>query len=238
MSVLVDLLVRRCPPWASVEVKGTELDVTAEVRLPSGKIDAPVFLHVWETGARLWVRENEPRQWPVCCPERHIESSGTFCLGVGDPIRPTTDTNADTWWDWLKEFILSQRVAQKTGLWPSSRTLHHGDAYKHQLRLEKISKGTIFETAVRNLLEEGAGWLSGDLLKFRGGDRCPCKCVRRGRHLKLRNCQNRALVRSLVKEEAARRREEQRFWSYFSGRTCCETMRNCPLREGNNNGAQ
>src|SRR5206468_643169 len=126
-----ELLVGQCPDWSTITTDEDNLVLTAQVITPNGQKDAPVSLRVWADRGRLWVSESEPRQWPACCPERHIESSGTFCLGIGDPIRPTKPSDAKTWWSWLREYILSQRTAQKTGIWPSSRALHHGDAHKH-----------------------------------------------------------------------------------------------------------
>jgi hypothetical protein len=215
------------------------LDVTAEVITPSGRKDAAISLHVWSNYGRLWVRENEPRQWPACCPERHIEMSGTFCLGVGDPLRPSTPAHARTWWSWLHEYILSQRSADRTGIWPSVRALHHGDAHKHQLELERLSAGTPFEQDVRDALENATGWLAGDLPqpKQSSGRRgrltglCPKGCTNEGRPVFHSRCRHRRLVAALVQEELLRRNEEERFWAYFRTVPCCETMFLCPIKQ-------
>ena len=206
--------------------------------MPDGRKDEPLSLRVWAARGRLWVREREPRRWPSCCPERHIEAGGTFCLGIGDPIRPSTPGQARTWWSWLQQYIVRQRCADNTGIWPSVRTLHHGDAHKHQLRLEELSKGTPFEADVMNAIEHGTGWLAGPLPKPRSrtkalrlGGWCPKGCREQNRPISHRRCSHRRLVAELVEEELLRRAEESSFWSSYVGVPCCGTMRRCPLKE-------
>jgi hypothetical protein len=235
---ILDLLVRECPEWSSVTPSDDGLDVIAEVVLADGRKDDPVSLHVWAGQDRIWVRENSPRRWPACCPERHIEAGGTFCLGIGDPVRPSTRSQARTWWSWLQQYIVRQRCADKTGIWPSVRALHHGDAHKHQLELERISAGTPFEEDVRDALEDGVGWLTGPLPKpenrtkaIRLGGWCPKGCRKGGRRISHRRCSHRRLIAALVEEELLRREEESSFWSSFAGVPCCGTMRDCPLKD-------
>lgn len=226
------------PSWVVVARNGAGLDLLARAMHPGGRPDAPVSLFAYLAADNsVEVRECNPRQWPVGCPERHINKSGSFCLGVGEANRPTTLAHARCWWSWLHDFILGQRFADRFRRWPTSRALHHGDAHFHQLNLENLAAGTPFECEVAEALEVGSGWLAGAIPRLtREGTRlvnqrapCPRGCVKRRKPILRRACKQKELIFKLVREERARRREDARFWAEFKGRTCCETMDVCPL---------
>lgn len=241
MTAQLKLIEAQCPAWATLREVNGALEIAAQITRSSGRTDAPVHLNLTSSHGKLSVRERAPRQWPVACPERHINRNGTFCLGVGDPVSPKDAKHANAWWRWLNEFIECQRVAADSGCWPSTRALHHGDAYKYQRKMEDLAAGTIFEQDVRRALEAAQGWLLGDIPRL-SKDRkrlvnlrapCPRGCLRRRKPILRRNCDHKELMFDLVKNEWLRRKEESDFWNIFEGQQCCETMRDCPLRKEN-----
>jgi len=67
------------------------------------------------------------RQLPGCCPQRHINLDGSFCLGYNQPV-PTTEGAAEEWWHYLIHFLIMQRRAEVKGKWPSAEVAHGGAA--------------------------------------------------------------------------------------------------------------
>lgn len=238
MKPQLKLLRSRVPEWAALTAHAGSLRLKVDLPRPSGVPDQPLTLRVWISDSKVDICEEPPRQWPHGCPERHINQDGTFCLGVGAPISPQSAEDADTWWSWLKQFILSQRVASRTGRWPSARALHHGDAVIYQLQLERLCLGTRFEAEVHSALEGECNWLSGDLPRLsKDGIRlvnlrspCPRGCQRKGRPVIRRKCKSKEVVFEIVRAERRRRSEEARFWESWKSRPCCQTMKTCPLR--------
>lgn len=199
-------------------------------------------------GTKILVKQRGKPRWPAGCPERHIESDGAFCLGVGAPIHPHSAADADTWWVWLKEFLDSQIFVDSNRYWPSGRTLHHGQAAHIQIEMEELSRGTFLENDVRRHLEEGDGWLSQHLPRLSKDGRslinlrspCPVGCFTRtgppskiqGRkkHAVLRrDCQQKTLLLALVKLELIRLKKENEFWQSHPRKTCCKSIVGCPL---------
>jgi hypothetical protein len=183
----LELIRVQAPSWAEVAAQAPEMIATVQVPRPSGRPDSLVTLRIWFAAGMVNVGEQPPRQWPLGCPERHINLDGSFCLGIGDPLSPRSARDADHWWSWLRQFIISQRIADRTRTWPGSRSLHHGDAADHQLKLEQLAAGTTFEREVREALEGGSNWLSGEIPRLtKDGERlvnlrapCPRGCVLR-----------------------------------------------------------
>jgi hypothetical protein len=239
-------IANRCPGWATAMRAAEGLDIDATIVSGSGRPMPVVRLHVW-VDSRVRVKQRDPALWPEGCPERHIEWGGTFCLGKGTPLRPGTDAEADTWWEWLSEFLQAQFFADRNGFWPT-RFLHHGFAADVQLKMEELAAGTFFAEDVRQALDEGTGWLTGTLPRLTK-DRsqlinlrspCPRGCSTRKTKLPKgarrtcypilrRGCSQRELVLSLVKLEYERRRKEVEFWKQHPRKVCCGTMRDCPL---------
>lgn len=240
MAELLELIRSRSPDWVQAEAHGDRLVIVASVTRPSGQKSSAVSLCVWSAADRLYVCENEPRRWPKGCPERHINQDGTFCLGLGDTLSPSNLEQADHWWGWLRKFILGQLVAEKRGVWPQSRALHHGDAALFQKRMEEIAAGTRFELDVQKALELDTGWLTGPLPKLNRRKRrfrnfrapCPRGCRRGDQPALISDCEDKSLMFDLVSNEELRRDAESKFWKSWRGSACCNTMKRCPLRTG------
>jgi hypothetical protein len=241
------LISSRCPSWATVSQAGAELHIEAEVVGDSGRPMPSVALRAW-VQVQLRVAQRGFRRWPEGCPERHIEAPGTFCLGKGKPLQPSTNEQADTWWEWLRLFVGAQFFADRNQFWPT-RFLHHGDASDVQIEMEDLARGTIFENDVNQAHDDRTGWLAEKLPRLTKDAThlvnlrapCPRGCVRRkaplpkGAHRKSypvlrRACKQRQLVFSLVKLEYKRRKKEDEFWGHHPREICCGTMRDCPLR--------
>lgn len=247
------LIASRCPAWAKVTHAGIGLDIDAAVVDDSGRPLPAVELRV-SVNERVRVTQRDPARWPTACPERHIEVPGTFCLGKGEPLSPANTREADIWWEWLREFLVSQFFAERNHFWPSGRALHHGQAADVQLKMEAISAQTFLEDDVRHALEERKGWLAGQLPRLtKDGTRlvnqrapCPRGCFKRraplskGANRKLhpilrRSCKEKSILFSLIKLEHARRKSEMEFWDKHPRKVCCGTMFECPLKKESEN---
>lgn len=122
-------------------------DVTqaqACLTLEVGNVDQKktVFtLSVSEIGSLLSIRERVPEHIPSFCPERHINSDGTFCLGWSesghDPISSSED--AHRWWSTILQFLRLQIRSERLKRWPGQEWAH-GDAALHQHRAEELCK--------------------------------------------------------------------------------------------------
>ena len=253
MHQSIQLLAIRCPAWAKVTHAGTDLDIEATVVDDSGRPLPTVALRV-SSDVRVRVSQRDPARWPTACPERHIEVPGTLCLGKGEPLSPASSREADTWWEWLREFITSQFFADRNQFWPSGRALHHGDAANVQLQMEAISAHTCFEEDVRNALENGKGWLAQKLPRLtKDGTRlvnqrapCPRGCQKRRTPLPKgfnrkphpilrKSCKKADIMFALVKLERERRKKDGEFWDQHPRKVCCGTMSHCPLKKGSRN---
>lgn len=247
MHQSVHLIANKCPTWANATQSGNGLDIDATVVDDSGRPMPTVQLRVW-ADSRVRIKERDPHRWPIACPERHIEAAGTFCLGKGDPLSPKNNREVGIWWDWLRQFLISQFFADKERYWPSGRGLHHGKASDIQLKMEELARGTILEEDVRQALEEGRGWLAESLPRLTKDRKrltnlcapCPRGCFKRkaplpkGIHRKKHpiirgNCREKGLVHSIIRLEFDRRKCEAEFWYGHPRKVCCGTMVNCPL---------
>src|SRR5580704_18127336 len=105
-------LARCCPTWAefrSVHAFEAQVDVFA-TRI-SGALTRVFELKVVQDSELIEVFERQVgNRLPACCPERHINPDGSFCIGLraGEGI---TDKTAPAWWGKLLAFVLLQETA-------------------------------------------------------------------------------------------------------------------------------
>lgn len=179
---------------------------------------------------------------PARCPERHIQFDKTFCLGLRY-IDVHSIGEATQWWEQLRQFLLCQGVAERTGVWPPGHALDHGDAGKHHERALALADdaGLDEEYAAARLGEPS--WLTNPRLHLfnqkgepiNGRAVCPRGCQRtaRGRSVQVlrRDCSKRILLVDLAITEKLRRNALAEYWKsvFKEGSRCCRKMRLCPL---------
>lgn len=172
-------------------------------------------------GASLRVWESAPGTLiPSFCPGRHINGDMSFCLGL-ERFEYTVEGITD-FWAKLRSYLLCQQFADAHERWPTGRGLSHGDAAHDQIEAETHAKAAGLERSYRRAIEFGLGRLAGDLtdllakLDADAGTNRP----------------RRAAFRRLVSAEINRRANDAAFlaWSRRTGNSCCDTMRECPMR--------
>lgn len=190
------------------------------------------------------VREKEPGAiLPPRCPERHIQSDQTFCLGLRY-LEVNSSEKAGQWWEQLRQFVVCQSVAERTGVWPPAHSLDHGDAGKHHERAVNLaaSAGLEEEYAAARLGEPS--WITDPKLHLfdktgvpiNGRAVCPRGCTRRARGrivpLLRMECSKRKILVDLAFVEKGRREALKTYWKqvFSMGTKCCRTMKSCPLR--------
>jgi hypothetical protein len=125
-----------------------------ELALPSGET-AVYCLHVGALkDGRVAVKESPAAKLPRCCPDRHINKGGTFCLNwdEANPLPVVDEASARRWWDYLVQFLRCQEVASALRKWVGPGYAH-GDAAKYQLDAEQAAAR--LGPQVVSLLEEG-----------------------------------------------------------------------------------
>ncbi len=205
--------------WLTIEGRGDRtLSVRASIRGDDG--DAHTFkLEIVARGNNtISVHENVGvRSLPPACPERHINSDGSFCLGPeAEPIE--TAQRAETWWAELAGFVELQLRASATCKWPKAFSWPHGAAAAAQKRLEL--EWSNLPAPVAKMLDRADLRTDGRLQSRR--QRCPC-----GRKKQTRRCHEEAML-SIIRLRADIIRKENAFWKSWSS-PCCRTMDACPL---------
>ena len=230
-------LERSCPTWAEfrrIHVFEAEVDVVATRR--SGAFTRVFELTVVESAGEIAVSERPVgKTLPACCPDRHINPGGAFCVGLraGDRI---SDRTAPAWWVKLHAFILLQETATETGCWPSGAQLSHGDGADVELAAEVAAEQIGALESYREAVAFNTGPIVAALAKINlasgllrnGRSRCLCgRTDRRGRALLRRDCHR---LGCPIVLEYKRRVAVERFWRSMRDQPCCGTMRNCPLQ--------
>ena len=205
--------------WLAIEERG-DRGLFLQAKLDGYDGDVEIFsLEVAARGANAVDVHEQPssRRLPSACPERHINSDGSFCLG---PKYASIETvgSAEKWWSDLAGFLELQLRADETGSWPAACAWPHGDAAAAQEELE---------AARRSLPRRVARALEGARVRHDGrlfGRRLRCPC---GKKRQVRRCHEKAIL-SVISFAAEVVRREEAFWKTWS-RPCCRTMKSCPL---------
>lgn len=169
------LLLATAPDWADATITGFGV-AYLQVRppLPSGRPGRRYQLALaMDRSGSVSVREAAiGTALPACCPERHINPDGSFCVHLhsGKPIQDTDA--ARLWWKSLRAFLSDQKYAERHRHWPLHSQLSHGDAAMVQLEMERIAEPLGWLEEVHIGMFQGEGWL---------GDRLPKIVVRKGR---------------------------------------------------------
>lgn len=139
----LDLLVSVASdfPVGGLVVEQDRIQFELSVVLPSGQI-VPFKIEA-RPGVTNHViaKEVTPERLPRFCPERHVNSDGSFCINwiAGDP-RPVVDSaSARAWWGSLWDYLALQITASKLRRWPGPARAH-GSAAEHQNRAETCAR--------------------------------------------------------------------------------------------------
>lgn len=213
---------------------------TLNLELPGAAAPIPVHLAVRQEDERIRVAPDPSLpaalKLPACCPERHIQPDGSFCLSYDQSLTAALeDTKA--WWDWLCRFLQLQWLANRRGTWPEDCQLDHGAAGPIILGIRKIlaelpeatrarlgKDGAVLDHMPLRLNMKAAG--SGHRLT-NGRARCAC-----GDGWLRRDCLGCHRVALIVALRAKRKEALDQFWSDIrkQGHKCCGGMRECALR--------
>ncbi|WP_051379647.1 E2 domain-containing protein [Bradyrhizobium murdochi] len=214
-------------------------------------------LRIDEVGDAAVVREVEPTLLPACCPERHINCDGTFCLywEEAEPLSVTDAKSASLWFGKLLVFLRRQRVAAARRQWPAQaearahgmRAARHqvvaeraaselGPRFRKQLmRLSTRRKSVAGQPRIR-LLRDGVRLVTVSERDSRlMTKRARCKCDDAAR-LGLPACacgDHQAALTNLTLALHGWKRAEEEFYAAYTalGIECCGTMDYCPLRK-------
>ncbi|MFK4539845.1 hypothetical protein ABIA00_008028 [Bradyrhizobium ottawaense] len=216
-------------------------------------------LRIDAVGDAAVVREVEPTLLPACCPERHINRDGTFCLywEEAEPLSVTDAESASLWFGKLLVFLRRQRVAAARRQWPAKAEARaHGmRAARHQavaeraaselgprlrrqldeLRLSTRRKSVAGQPRIR-LLRDGVRLVTVSERDSRlMTKRARCKCDDAAQ-LGLPACacgDHEAALTNLTLAIHGWKRAEEEFYAAYTalGIECCGTMDDCPLRK-------
>lgn len=230
------------PAWASTrEDHLGRMVFTVPIVLNSGKPGRQFLLQVRGAGDTVSVGEQiVGHLLPKSCPERHINSDGSFCLGVDASVRVLDQASAEKWWANLWEYLQCQESADAIGIWPLGRAMSHGTAGHTQEEARSLASQLDLLDQYDAAVEFGEGWLASPWpLTNREGTRllngrlpCPRGCLSRSGKPRLRcECEHGSEIARLLFLERRRRREASSFVAEMKakGFQCCGTMENCPF---------
>lgn len=215
-------------------------------------------LEITTTNHGASVREVTPVHLPAFCPQRHINSDGTFCLywSENGGFHVTSAEDATKWWGTLLQYLRLQARAERRRRWPNNDEWAHGEAARHQQKAIAAAArlGPSFSGALRNseitvqkqpkrrtspgptvqvLVRDKhvySVWLNSGKVVNRK-QRCFCGSAGLKRPARLRGCQDHADAAAELALELTRwEKAEELFWKPFENTSCCGTCDNCPLQ--------
>lgn len=253
----IDLIAQAAPDYGAachLSSGGTAL-----LDLPQELVDGrviPYRLLIEQTGDGVTAREETPQHLPTFCPERHINSDGTFCLFYpgADRLSVSDEDSARVWLETLWKFLKLQDRAERLKCWPDGETWAHGNAARCQLRAQQSA--TVLNNHLAKMLRAGKLTCTrrsskhGPILNVWLGDlplysvwqereqvinlKQRCFCRQSGLKLpkRLRRCRNHASAAvELALALHAWEIEEERFWKKIQGSPCCGRCNTCRLRD-------
>jgi len=250
MTYSLNHLLKTKPVWCSVRVQSKSyLEIGVKIVTDSGFELFNLKVLTGRSGS-THVMETDKSRLPVCCPDRHINPGGTFCISYDSTKSITSDNDAEIWWDALYRYLKNQLLVDQVRKWPVTEGLSHGDAaVKTQRQIEVLlsNRPSLLSEALRGMFRR-TGWLGATLPKFsRKGQlyKAPRVCPRRRcstcreaeldrltSGIKPNLCPDLRLVRQTTFLEILRRRQEKAFMqSVRKKNKCCGTLKQCSLRD-------
>lgn len=255
MSAALALLTQIAPDFGGTCVRSG--DQVGSLALPVRLVDGrtiPYGLELQDRGGLVSVREKIPEHLPAFCPERHINSDGTFCLNYS-PIQSLAvedEATARIWMETLYKFLKLQERARTQRKWPNDKSWAHGGAAHYQARAQDAASAlgnklataqTMHQLSIKRRHSKGRAvfelihhgecqyrvWEATEkVANQRRG--CFCGISGRRRPKKLRRCSDHgAQAAKLVLALNEWAREEKHFWDTLRGKECCGTCDDCPL---------
>ncbi len=239
-----DLIRSSCPPWFNITEDTAQVIIgKAVIRMPTAARDFSIDLKIEGDSDQVFACEAViGAKLPASCPERHVNPNGSFCLGLDAETIVTDRDAAMIWWGLLHAFLELQQVAERTGVWPQRQALSHGDAGEHHFEALEAARKLGIEDEYHRMLEGDTAWFSQPFPRVHmSGTRlcngtlpCPKGCKNnKGIPVLRRDCHKKEPIIALLFHERKRRKAEKEFWRELmrAGKTCCGTMRACPLRK-------
>jgi hypothetical protein len=235
------LLERSRPNWFEITHTGSDcLGGFARVEETVWR-EAGIGLIICAEDGLAAAEEVAGTRLPARCVERHIQGDHTFCQGIR-PIGVGDLTEAESWWETLRQYLWLQSVAEQTGVWPDKHYLDHGTAGNFHESAMDLADRLGLRTEYDAAHDGEVSWITDRQLRLadkngnpiNGRAACPrgCRYARQSVPKLRRNCSRRHDLARLVYLEQRRREELDKFWKaeIQSGVNCCGTMRDCPLR--------
>lgn len=263
MSTALHLLTQIAPDYGGTCVQSHNL--AGILKLPVQLVDGrtiPYVLELRDFDGIVSVREEISEHLPPFCPERHINSDSTFCLNYSPvhSLKIEDEATARVWMETVYKFLKLQERAKGLRKWPNDKAWAHGNAARHQMRVQAAVKvlGKNLAKAqssrlltVRRRHSKGRAILellhNGECLyrvweatkKVANQSRkCLCGISGRRRPKALRKCLDHGaqaveLVLALHEWDL----EEKRYWDTMQNKMCCRTCDNCPLASSSSGAA-
>lgn len=242
LSFSPNLLVKNCPPWFALESTSAKTLIGRACVPDTLWVKAGIGLRI-EGYPEPHVFENPcGKILPARCPERHIQRDHSFCLGLRK-LSINSDEISIQWWEQLRQYLLCQSTAERTGIWPPAHALDHGTAgIFHETALNAARELGIEEEYAAAYMGEPS-WITDPNLKLfgkkgepiNGRSPCPMGCRHKKRRkwpIVRKDCKNRSTVLTLVTSEKERKIHLAKYWdeARADGEVCCGRMKVCGLK--------
>lgn len=170
---------------------------------------------------------------PERCPERHIQYDQTFCLGLSY-IDVNSAEAAAQWWEQLRQYLVRQAIAERTGIWSPGHALDQSDAGENYLKAMNLAAELDLRKKYASARLGDPSWITDPRLQLidregkpiNGRALCPRGCLRRARGRNVPalrvDCPNRERILELVATERKRRTALEQYWQdMFKDGTRC-----------------
>lgn len=196
----LNLLLQAHPQWVQLEQRRYDsalISVAPPTARKSTSREYRLELRETGRGGVCVLEQDEHRQLPEFCIERHINDDGTFCMFLDSGAKLDTSQLVTKWWAGLADFLNNQAYAEKYQLWPLHAGLSHGRAAYEQLAMEELAGPLGWKDDLLKAIFRGKGWLAtnlpsigkrtGQILNSRSS--CPRGCTWKHRLLRKKSCE-------------------------------------------------
>ncbi|MFV5585377.1 E2 domain-associated cysteine-rich protein [Acinetobacter oleivorans] len=202
---------------------------------------------------KLKIRETDNRL-PSFCPNRHINSDNSFCLGTDEDLMNIT---VKDFYQKITSFLKAQLQVEKFKCWPFDYSeWAHGDGAIYQKKVEEnlmkidlksigisLNKLNLVEKKNKSFPDQkylqlfhGSNLLVTYVDGIPHNKRNSCICTKYGKrkHITLKNCKRQCakILYNIASNELKRIDAEAKFWERCKALNskCCQTMSECGLK--------